>query len=224
MSWLSLFATSASMIAGRQAKPPPAAGSMADFTRFHGMHCGIQTAQRCVSSFNGVIIFSPSSYTMDSTSSFPMDSTSSFPNAEDVSPFEVRRKLTVARYYLLVLCTLTGLSTLIGLTKTIDASEGSAAQAVTHPLHPDAQMLKYLERRAGAPVRLVRRFEFRFRLVGLHVVMLHYLSDSDGRLHLVEVYEAGGALRLAAPWFLLFGVSLAVGLLAGSYPGVGDKP
>jgi hypothetical protein len=45
----------------------------------------------------------------------------------------------------------------------------------------------------GTHPRLVRRFEYRFRLLGIHVAMYHLTTvDEDGgqeRLHLVESYQ-----------------------------------
>ena len=113
-------------------------------------------------------------------------------------------------YYLLVLGTLTGLSTFLRLTEVVDASEVQDAIKVhKHPLHPAPAVLAYLERRCGSPCKIVRRFEYRFRLVGLHVIMLHFKSD-DGRLHLVEVYKTKKLMALLPTALLLVGVLVAV--------------
>ena len=148
------------------------------------MHIGIPAARRCINSFQeGVLIFAPLSYTKDPAVSFPDNGT---------SPYEVR-KLTMLAYYSLVLCSLTGLCTILGQTRLVDAREGGTLTtdraALQHRLHPTEPLSSYLVRRVGSPVSLLRRFEYRFRLVGLHVIMLHYFSEADRRLHLVEVYE-----------------------------------
>ena len=136
------------------------------------------------------------------------------------SRYEVAN-LTVLKYYLLVLASITGLSTLLGLTQIIDAREGlepeEAALAESHALHPSAPILDYVARRAGGPITLVRRFEYHFKLTDLRVVMLHYSSSGDaatGRapaLHLVEVYDTGrrGRPLLASASALASAVVLA---------------
>ena len=91
------------------------------------------------------------------------------------------KNLSLLGYYLLVLFSCTGLSTLLGLTETLDASETSDAPTP----EVDPLVLSYLGR--GKPIHLVRRFCYNFRLPGIHVVMLHYACD--GQLHLVEVFE-----------------------------------
>ena len=176
-----------------------AAPSLSDYRNFHGMHIGVPAARRCVQSFQrGTIIFSPATYIDSMATTFPDSGT---------SPYEVH-SLTLTKYYFLVLSTLTGLSTLLGLTDVMDATEctGTDAKALDHPLHPSPPLLAYLERRCGGAVTLARRFEYRFRLVGLQVIMLHYRSD-DGRLHLVEVYKS--AMHLLWPWLGLMAAVLA---------------
>ena len=70
-------------------------------------------AQRCIESFNGRILFMPSSYSRDAAT---------FPAAGLRSRWEPSLSLTT--YYLLVLASLTGLSTLLGQTDVL----GAAAQ------------------------------------------------------------------------------------------------
>ena len=143
------------------------------------MLCSPMVARRCVRSFEGgVIVFAPH----ESGASFPMA-----PGA--VSKHEVA-KLTVFKYFVLVFWTFTGLCTLLGLTDTLRAADSKLAPVGSgSPLDPSPAILSYVERRAGAPVTLVRRFEYRFKLCWLRVVMLHFRSEqADGasRLHLVE--------------------------------------
>jgi hypothetical protein len=181
--------------------------TLRDFQNFHAMHIGVAAAQRCVQSFQGgTIIFAPSSYRRNMDTSFPKTG---------LSRFEVGQ-LTTLKYYLLVLGTLTGCSTILGLTDVVQATDSCHprdAAPLVHPLHPREPVLEYLERRCGTKVSLARRFEYRFRLVGLHVVMLHYRS-LDGQLHLVEIYEAAHRLLMLVPVmaFLMI-AALAVGFL-----------
>lgn len=164
--------------------------SIADFTRFHGMHVAPSVARSCIAAFDdGCIVFAPSSY---ASADFALGET---------SRFEVRG-LGLLKYYLLVLASLTGLCTILGQTEIIDAREGAIEADGSHRLHPSPAILAYVEQRAGAPIRMVRRFEFVFRLVRLRVVMLHFASMGNEEkgirpaLHLVEVYEKPRAASL----------------------------
>ena len=170
---------------------------LCDYRRFHGMFCGVDAARRCVASFDGTILFMPATY---DPVAFVDATTKAGP-----LPFEVQR-LTTAKYYLLVLGSLTGLCTLLGLTRTVDASEGlGVVQPKAHSLAVHPAVIESLKRRANAAADalLVRRFEFRFRLIGLSVAMHHYLTTEEGgatRLNLVEVYAFDRKLCLAAAW------------------------
>ena len=68
-------------------------------------------ARRCVAAFQNTIVFAPASYTDED-----------FPARVGDSPYEVKR-LTTFGYWLLVLASLTGLSTLLGFTDTLDARD-----------------------------------------------------------------------------------------------------
>ncbi len=95
-------------------------------------------AQRCIESFNGRILFMPSNYSRDA---------STFPAAGLRSRWEP--SLTLMTYYLLVLASLTGLSTLLGQTDVL----GAAAQrrrAVRGAVLPPAPFLPPLP--AATPV------------------------------------------------------------------------
>ena len=180
------------------------ASTLLDYWRFHGMLCGPAASRRCVESFaRGAIIFMPSSYDPDGFNTS---------DPSDLLPFEVR-KLTLLKYYFLVAWSLTGLSSLLRQTQTLAAYEvgaGPRAQPFwspphepPHPLAVHPSVVDALTRRAGgATAKLVRCFEFRFRLVGLWVTMHHYLcsdvATGEERLHLVEVYQLNRVT--AAAW------------------------
>jgi hypothetical protein len=167
----------------------PALGASA-YSAFHGMLCGPATAARCVDSFNGTILFMPSTYEPDK-----------FRNHRERLPHEVK-SLTLLKYYALVLFSLTGLCSMLRQTETLDANEDAAALAASddcganrdHPLRVHPIVIHALASRHGS-AQLVRRFEYRFRLLGLHVCMYHFRGRVDGSqqdsLSLVEVYKFG---------------------------------
>ena len=189
----------------------------AAFLRFHGMLCGPAAAQRCIRAFTGSIVFMPASY---EPAGFLCAT-----EQQSRLPYEVT-SLSLMTYYGLVLGSLTGLCTALKLTRILEASSSSAllpssssssepTTAATQPLaeppqsHPLAvhpQVVEALAARHGvrgqpSSVKLVRRFEFRFRLVGLWVAMSHYLArDERGRetLSLVEVYRVSKVCAAAA--------------------------
>ena len=176
------------------AVPAPREPTLADFERFHAMLPRPGVARRCVAAFQNTIVFAPASYT---DQDFP---------AHGDSRYEVKR-LTVFAYWLLVLASLTGLSTMLGCTDTVDArvvdviNEQEVDDVLPpHGLHPSEAMMAYVRRKAGEHVRPCRRFEFNFRLAGLAVVMLHFRGETTGRLHLVEIYHT----RWPAPIRWLF--------------------
>ena len=140
------------------------AGPLLHYTRFHGMLCGPAAAARCVKSFDGTIIFMPSNYDAEAFSQAAA--------AQRPLPYEVR-SLTLLKYYLLVLTSFTGLCSLLRQTRTVDAREGEALDdsGCSPSLAVDRRVVEALAARsgAGAGVRLVRRFEFHFRLIGLRV-------------------------------------------------------
>lgn len=148
--------------------PYKGAPSIKDYTRFHGMLIGSRSAKRCIDSFTGKVIFMPSCYSR--TDDFRLI------GSDTISPWEVEG-LNLATYYALVAFSLTGLSTLLGLTQTIDARESDDLSATSGDLLPtlkshasprlevDNAVLEYLvQGDDGCSARLVRRFEFNFRL------------------------------------------------------------
>ena len=188
------------------AVPAPREPTLAEFERFHAMLPRPGVARRCVAAFQNTIVFAPASYT--DAEDFP---------AHGDSRYEVKR-LTVFAYWLLVLASLTGLSTMLGCTDTVDArvvdviNEQEVDDVLPpHGLHPSEAMMAYVRRKAGERVRPCRRFEFNFRLAGLAVVMLHFRGETTGRLHLVEIYHT----RWPAPIRWLFETAKA--LVAGIF-------
>ena len=182
------------------AVPAPREPTLAEFERFHAMLPRPGVARRCVAAFQNTIVFAPASYT-----------DADFPSHGD-SRYEVKR-LTVLAYWLLVLASFTGLSTLLGRTDTLDArnvdviNEKEVDDVLPpHGLHPSEAMMAYVRRKAGERVRPCRRFEFNFRLAGLAVVMLHFRGETTGRLHLVEIYHT----RWPAPIRWLFETAKAL--------------
>lgn len=119
-------------------------------------------------------------------------------------------KLSIATYYLLCALSGTTLSTQRGLTDIVDCREvvGGKDQAV---LTEDGQLspllksmrqknisvsleaLQYVAEQANvdgiSQFRIVRRFEYDFRLPGFNVIMIHLQSETNGPLHLIEVYD-----------------------------------
>ena len=182
------------------AVPAPREPTLAEFERFHAMLPRPGVARRCVAAFQNTIVFAPASYT-----------DADFPSHGD-SRYEVKR-LTVLAYWLLVLASLTGLSTMLGCTDTVDAravdviNEREVDDVLPpHGLHPSEAMMAYVRRKAGERVRPCRRFEFNFRLACLSVVMLHFRGETTGRLHLVEIYHS----RWPAPIRWLFETAKAL--------------
>ena len=182
------------------AVPAPREPTLAEFERFHAMLPRPGVARRCVAAFQNTIVFAPASYT---DADFP---------AHGDSRYEVKR-LTVFAYWLLVLASFTGLSTLLGRTDVLDAREVDVINErevddvlPPHALHPSEAMMAYVRRKAGERVRPCRRFEFNFRLAGLAVVMLHFRGETTGRLHLVEIYHS----RWPAPIRWLFETAKAL--------------
>jgi len=129
--------------------------------------------------------------------------------------------LSPLTYYLLVVVSFTGLSTLLGLTESVDAREiGEKDQAaviasgkegddainlspllrsIRDPANIAVSIdaLKYVAKRSDvdklSDFRIVRRFEYDFRLIGINVIMIHMASPAQEGgtrpLHLIEVYQ-----------------------------------
>eukprot|EP00929_Paragymnodinium_shiwhaense_P090207 TRINITY_DN50387_c0_g1_i1.p1 TRINITY_DN50387_c0_g1~~TRINITY_DN50387_c0_g1_i1.p1 ORF type:complete len:180 (-),score=27.05 TRINITY_DN50387_c0_g1_i1:387-926(-) len=160
---------------------PLVMASMLDYERFHGMLIGPAAARQCARSFDrGCILFMSSGY-----------------DDARLEKYEVKPPLTLFTYYCLVLWSFTGLSALLKLRTTRDVREGQDLSVADGPkqLRMTPRVLDFVKK-AGASVhmpRIIRRFEFRFWIPGLHVAMYHLLTtaeDGSQALHLVEVYEA----------------------------------
>jgi hypothetical protein len=158
--------------------------SLDDYTNFHGMLCRPRTAKRCIDSFTGSILFMPDHYTTSKT----------------LENYDCGRGITnTLTYYLLVLITFTGLSTLLQQTEIRMAEEtllklDSDNTVICSPhdgrLKVDSSVLDYVLRQHNSTnLKLTRRFHFYFGgLVPISVIMLH-LECNQGLLHLVEVYR-----------------------------------
>ncbi|CAB9500277.1 expressed unknown protein [Seminavis robusta] len=168
------------------ASPASANSKLHEFTHYHGMLCSPTTASRCCDAFQGgTILFMPSSYTRDT-----------FQNYE----YSGKGVLTPLSYYLLVLLSLTGLSTLLKQTvfrmateipqdQQEEANAASLTSQYNEHLQVDDYILEHCKQHTNATsLQLKRRFEYQFRLVGLDVVMLHFQCDQN-KLHLVEVFH-----------------------------------
>lgn len=92
-----------------------AAPTLAEYTRFHGMLISPGPAQRCIDSFTGKILFMPSSYSRGFD-------TCPLSDPKKSSQWQVPA-INLSSYYCLVLSSLTGLSSALGMTETIDSRD-----------------------------------------------------------------------------------------------------
>ena len=97
-----------------------ASPSLAEYRAYHAMFAMPGVVRRCNASFTGVVLFMPLSSVLGGTAAAAARTAEAAPGAP--APFEVVG-LSVATYYLLVLLSLTGLSTLLGCTRVIEARE-----------------------------------------------------------------------------------------------------
>lgn len=194
-----------------------AQATLNEYRAFHSMLCPPHVAKRCIDSLvgagGGVFLFG----TPDAHAGGRADCTSFW---------------GVWPYYFLVLYSLTGLSTLLRLTDEVDAREFSVGDKAPIPEEGSKWLRSERNesvavsnsaieccRRAGSnqrgkqkcedteklpSIRLRRRFEYDFRLIGLNVIMLHFMTtastakggesellgaDSRELLHIVEVFQ-----------------------------------
>lgn len=163
--------------------------TLAQYNCFHSMLCVPPTAKACCESFDGQIVFMPANTTASQS-----DSTD---------------KLSIATYYLLCALSGTTLSTQRGLTDIVDCREvegkeqtvvmkdGQLSPLLTsmrqNNIYVSLEALQYVAKKDNvddiSQFRIVRRFEYDFRLLGLNVIMIHLQSKTNGPLHLVEVYD-----------------------------------
>jgi hypothetical protein len=130
------------------------------------------------------MLFMPSTYT---------------PNTLPTFECSTKGVLTPLSYYVLVLSSLTGLSTLLRRTDFRKAQEFAAEDvkdaeaALTSTQNPllrvESHVLDYCKSNTNSNSLILKRcFEYEFKLIGLEVVMLHFQCDKN-KLHLVEVYH-----------------------------------
>lgn len=187
-------------IAGFASGNPP---TLKEYTELHSMLCRPSTANRTLKSFDDKIVFLPYDYSQSQQEIRSADLTPLF-----------TFKTTLLGYYLMVLLSLTGFSTLFKQTKFLVAREESGKEiprdAVLSGVHDKKLqvhpcVLDYIKNQTGSKsLTFKRRFEFHFGgLVKLSVMMLHIQSEKG--LSLVEVYRfenstlelvAGGLQRI----------------------------
>jgi hypothetical protein len=160
------------------------AASLHQYANFHGMLCHPKTAQRCIQSFDGKIVFAPMGY---SSSTFPMF---------EYSAGSALSRLNIFTYYLLVLFSLTGLATLCRRTRFVAADDQeetviSAKEPFVSTFHSELRVEPFVWNYiapSGEKIILKRRFEYKFEgFVPIKVIMLHLVCED--KLHLVEVYR-----------------------------------
>lgn len=183
-------------------KPLPksaAQPSLQDYTNFHGMLCSPWTVKRCINSLNGSKLFLPVGYS-------PPYHMMDYNLTGQFGPLTFN-PFTIWTYYLLVILSFTGMATLLGKTKFLEAKEVNEVIPVDQPysaapghkeLRVEPSVWKYL---AGSEkeVLMKRRFEYSFGgLVPIRVTMLHI--EVAGKLSLVEVYDCKSTI---VRWALL---------------------
>lgn len=171
--------------------------TMNRFSSFHGMLCSPRLAQECISNLTGTILFMPSNYKKKGIRHY------------------LYTDLNVWTYYGLVFASLTGLSTLLGLTQTLRTEENlthgvncpefendpEIYQIVLDPTSshhtaytappPHSQEGILMRRRA----KVIRLFSYYFSLPMIRVQMFHVIDeDAPEKLHLVEIFEVKNRL------------------------------
>ena len=142
------------------------------YDAFHSMTCNVLNATICSLSLKGKVLFMP----------------------EKCEPNDYKRYtylgsldgLSVIRYYLLVILSFTGLSTLLGMTKTKRSEESLVVGFACNEITPAVLQHLGIESENGL---VIRRFEYDFGLPMLKVKMFHVLDKATDKLHLVEIYE-----------------------------------
>lgn len=114
-----------------------------------------------------------------------------------IAAYEVS-KLNILTYYGLVLSSFTGISTMVGATKFLEAAEDLDNGLNEKCPEINNEIKSYLNMEGNC--RVVRLFEYNFLLPAIHVKMFH-LMGNDGKLSLVEIYSADH--RMYTIWMCL---------------------
>lgn len=175
--------------------------TLQEYTNFHAMYCGMQSSQRCIKSFDGCAIFA---------------SQNEYDCGTDLKTLDYVRTpvpLNLFTYYLLVLVSFTGMTTLFGGTLVLIArdedqsfsgsfqDEGKDPKSIVlvksesfPTITVPSKVMRYIRERSQAlsnappkTVTFTRRFEIRFANY-LSVIMCHFVC-SNGHKYLVEAYE-----------------------------------
>lgn len=150
--------------------------SLEDFSNFHSMVCNPNASQRCINAFESVV-FMPRFY-----------------KKIGIAYFDFTRVLNLFTYYWLVWISFTGISTLLGLTKTICTTENmDKGLSPTEVEDITDEIVNYLKYASKKDCKVVRKFEYYFKIPQIHVKMFHVLGN-DNKLHLVEIFK-GSWLR-----------------------------
>ena len=154
------------------------------FNNFHGMLCSPRTAQRCITALTGNILFMPSNYKVKGIRHYLVTD------------------LNIWTYYGLVFASLTGLSTLLGLTRTIKVEENLNIGINCPEFESDPDILQIVvsptassTTHSHAKAKVIRRYSYHFLLPMFRVQMFHVISDdAPEKMHLVEIFDAKNGL------------------------------
>jgi hypothetical protein len=178
---------------GAFAAPAGHSASLDDYINFHGMKCHPQTAQRCITSFTGTVLFMPEHYSQSTIARYDCSG----------------GILNLWSYYLLVIFSFTGLSTMCKQTKFLVAEnvpvkeQAFAVEDLVSMHNPqlkvDQNVMNYvMKQTSSSSLKLVRKFEYHFgSILPVSVIMFHFRCN-NGLLHLVEVYQVERGRHLFA--------------------------
>ena len=137
---------------------PKTAASLPDYINFHGMLCQPKTAQRCIQSFDGRIVFVPTGYSESTLAMFDYRGGSSL------------LRLNIFTYYLLVMTSLTGLATLFRQTRFLAADEKEETLSTKEPFvssfHPELRVEPFVWNYIAPleeSIKIRRHFEYELR-------------------------------------------------------------
>jgi hypothetical protein len=153
--------------------------------------CSPAASMRCIKSFDKVL-FMPYYY-----------------KKVGIAYFDCTKILNLLTYYLLVWASFTGLSTLLGLTKTMCTKENmEKGLDESEIVDITEDILSYLNYSSSKDCKVVRKFEYKFRIPLIHVKMYHIIGN-DNKLHLVEIFR-GNVTRLFQLFGAVFVATLAI--------------